>query len=205
MDGLSHNGSASATPQMFPLSPNQLEVWRAYVRSPQNPTLSISEYLEIEGLLNAKTFIHAVSRAVTETDALHLRFCETPNGLCCYVAPKVRWVLAYLDETAKPDPYTAAREWIQEDACQPVDITEGPLFSIGLFRCAHDRHLFYARYHRIIATVFDRSALTKRIADIYFDSLETPLENEQRSLLHSMYRAHEKCMEVNPLAYARAG
>jgi hypothetical protein len=202
MDVLSHT-SCIRNSAVASLSSRQLNVWRAHASNPKNPGLSIAEYLEIEGMLHPTTFIRAVSRAVAETEALHLCFRETSQGPCQFLGAKMKWVLAFLDHTDEPDPYTAAKEWMEEDICQFMDIKEGPLFSIALFRCAIDRHLYYFRCHRILAENFDRYLVTKRIADLYSASLDSVLAQQMRPRLDSMYSPEKACLKIRPTPHSR--
>lgn len=196
MDVQPHVSFASARSQLLPLSGNQLDIWHAHASNPQDPSLSIAEYLDLAGALHPTKFIQAVGRAVTETEALHLCFRETPQGPCQFLAEKIKWVLAFLDETAEPDPFAAAKKWMQEDVCQFVDIKEGPLFSVALFRCDVDRHLYYFRCHRILAGNFDRYLLSTHIADFYSASLDAAPIQARYRCLNPMYRPRETCSRL---------
>jgi hypothetical protein len=194
-----HSRFFSAIPQLLPLSKQQLHIWHAQTFNPRIPGLSIAECMEIKGMVHPTPFTQAVGTAVAETEALHLCFCETGQGPYQFVAAKTKWIFAFLDQSHLPDPYTAAKEWMQEDFRQFVAITEGPLFSIALFRCAGDRYLYYFRCHRILAGKFDRYLLTKRIAALYAESWDPVLAQRMCFRLNSMRCPEETCFEMGPM------
>src|SRR5690606_21273037 len=72
-----------------------------------------------------------------------------------------------VDLRGAADPEAAALELMLADMDTPVDLAEGPLHRFALIRIADDRHLWYQRYHHILADAYAISVITRRTAEVY--------------------------------------
>src|SRR3954454_3285970 len=149
------------------LSMGQQGIWFAQALDPLNPSYNVAEYLEIFGPIDSALFEIAVRQAVTQTDALHLRFVERKDGLRQYFAYDPNWLMPFVDVTAEADPRMAAEAWMRKDMARIDDLTQGPLFTIALFRVTPSRFFYYQRIHHIIGDGASGSVFAGRVTSLY--------------------------------------
>jgi hypothetical protein len=159
------NGITDLT--LYRLSAAQLGIWFAQALDPDSPIFNIGEYLEIFGPIAPMLFEKAVRQAVAETDALQARFIETDDGPRQYFAPDPNWVMPFIDVSAEVDPRASAKVWMHHDLGHPSDLTQGPLFTVALFRSAPDHFFYYQRFHHIVADGASLLMLAQRVASLY--------------------------------------
>ena len=156
------------TPQpLSPLSAAQHGIWLGQQLDRTSPVYNAGECLEIQGPLVPELFEAAVRQTVHEAEALHSRFVPDGEGVGQCFEPQAEWAMHVADLSASPDPWAAARAWMQEDLTRPVDLSQGPLFAQALFKAAPDRFFWYQRIHHIAMDGFGFSLLARRVADLY--------------------------------------
>src|SRR4051812_20003918 len=90
------------------LTTGQLGIWHAQQLDPGNPMFNIGEYLEIRGALDLGLFECALRQAVSEVEAVHLRFWGEGEGLRQCVDVLEDWPLPIRDVSGAADPRAAA-------------------------------------------------------------------------------------------------
>ncbi|WP_141665880.1 non-ribosomal peptide synthetase [Streptomyces prasinus] len=150
----------------LPVTAAQSGMWFSQQLDPTNPIFVWSEYLEIEGHVDAAIFQSALRRVITEAEALRVRFVETDAGLRQVVGP-VDWQLQVIDLTAEVDPRAAAEQWMRSDLKRPFELAAGPLFVEALFRVGQDRYLWYQRIHHAVIDGYGLAVLVRRVAEVY--------------------------------------
>nr|ARU08073.1 MlcK [uncultured bacterium] len=144
----------------------QAGIWFAQQLKPGNPLYNSGAYFEIDGPLDVAAMRAAVRRAVTETEALRVRFEESPEGLH-QVLQDFDAPLTDIDLSDAPDPHTAALDWIRQDLATPADLTRVPAFEHALLRLGPQRFYFHLRYHHILMDGYAHALYCRRIAEIY--------------------------------------
>jgi len=184
-----------------PLSMGQQGIWFAQALDPLNPSYNVAEYLEIFGPIDSALFEMAVRQAVSQTDALHLRFIERKDGLRQYFAYDPNWVMPFIDVTAEADPRTAAESWMWRDVGRIDDLTREPLFTIALFRVTPSRFFYYQRIHHIIGDGASGSIFAERVASLYTALAEgRPMEAVRAGSWFDLldeeehYRSSDRCV-----------
>ncbi|MFI0816198.1 amino acid adenylation domain-containing protein [Streptomyces sp. NPDC021098] len=153
----------------LPLSEAQSGVWLAERSRPDlsSPYLW-GEYTDITGALDTGVLVAAVRQAVRETEALHVRFTEAPDGRPVQrVAAPGPVPFPVRDLRHEPDPYASALAWMREELSRPVDLAEGDLFDGAVLRVGDDRHLLFTRVHHIVLDGFGMTLFSRRVADLY--------------------------------------
>ncbi len=161
------HGSAETVPARRPLLPAQHGVWVAQQLDASNPRYNCGGYLEIHGAVDVALFERAVRGAISETDALRVRFIDDGQGPWQIVGEVPEAVLSVLDLRAERDPLQAAEAWMRADLTTPVDLSAPPLYAHALFRLADDRYAFYLRYHHIVMDGFAQTLYWRRVGEIY--------------------------------------
>ncbi|MEU1802419.1 amino acid adenylation domain-containing protein [Streptomyces sp. NPDC019937] len=158
----------------LPLSEAQSGVWLAERSRPDltSPYLW-GEYTDITGPLDTDVLVAAVRQAVRETEALHVRFTEAPDGRPVQRVARPRSVpLPVRDLRHEPDPCATALDWMREELSRPVDLSEGELFDGAVLRVADHRHLLFTRVHHIVLDGFGMTLFSRRVADLYGSLLD---------------------------------
>nr|WQM80062.1 non-ribosomal peptide synthetase [Streptomyces sp.] len=158
----------------LPLSEAQSGVWLAERSRPDlsSPYLW-GEYTDITGTLDTGVLVAAVRQAVRETEALHVRFAETPDGRPVQRVARPRSVaFPVRDLRHEPDPYATALAWMRKELSRPVDLAEGELFDGAVLRIGDQRHLLFTRVHHIALDGFGMTLFSRRVADLYGSLLD---------------------------------
>ncbi|MCY7483275.1 amino acid adenylation domain-containing protein [Paenibacillus alvei] len=178
--------------ERWPLSGAQAGIWFAQQLDPDNPIFNTAECVDIRGPIDPARFEAALRQAVTEADALHIRFGEDADGPWQKIVPTDDWMLHMIDLSREADPEGAARAWMNRDMEKPVDLHTGPLFTEALFKIESERYLWYQRIHHIVIDGFGAALLMQRVAQNYtaltyalpngagtFGSLQSILEEDE--------------------------
>ena len=158
----------------LPLSEAQSGVWLAERSRPDlsSPYLW-GEYTDITGALDTDVLVAAVRQAVRETEALHVRFGETPDGRPIQRVARPRSVpFPVRDLRHEPDPYATALAWMRKELSRPVDLAEGELFDGAVLQIGDQRHLLFTRVHHIVLDGFGMTLFSRRVADLYGSLLD---------------------------------
>ncbi|MGA5817916.1 amino acid adenylation domain-containing protein [Kitasatospora sp. NPDC094028] len=147
----------------------QSGVWFAQRLNPGNTIFNTGEFLEIGGPVDPDLFEEALRRVVGEMETLRVEFLETADGPAQRVVPadELDWSLHRVDVSAEPDPWGAARAWMDADLARPLDPTSDRLFLFALFRIDADRYLWLHRYHHLLVDGFTVAAVAGRAAEVY--------------------------------------
>ncbi|MFD0392025.1 condensation domain-containing protein [Streptomyces nogalater] len=110
----------------------------------------------------------AIRQAVTETEALRVRFTDDGRTVRQHVDPAIEGALTVLDLSGEPDPRAAADAWIEaRQAEAPPALTDGPLFAHTLLRLGPDHDRLYFRYHHILLDAYGQMLYVRRLLDVY--------------------------------------
>ncbi|WP_046916671.1 condensation domain-containing protein, partial [Streptomyces stelliscabiei] len=159
--------SAAPTHQGLPLTAAQHGVWVAQRLTPDSPLYTCGIHYDVPGPVDRALLARAVERAVTETEALRVRFEDDGETVRQSVDPSVQGELEYLDLSGEADPAGAARAWIDADLARPVPVTGDRLFRHTLLRLGPDRHWFHFRYHHILLDGYGQVLHCRRLLEVY--------------------------------------
>ncbi|MEV7627238.1 amino acid adenylation domain-containing protein [Actinoplanes sp. NPDC089786] len=149
------------------LTAAQRGVWYAQRLDPHNPVYRGAEYVEIAGPIDPALFESAVRAAVTEADALHVRFADGDAGPVQLPVPADDWDFPVIGVGDAADPREAAEEWMRADLNRPLDPGRDPLFGQALFVDGDTRVFWYHRYHQLINDGFGITLIAARVARVY--------------------------------------
>ncbi|WP_432076696.1 non-ribosomal peptide synthetase, partial [Streptomyces wuyuanensis] len=155
------------------LSTAQTGIWFGHQLDPSGHAYNIAEYVDFRGDIDVALFQEACRQAFRESEALHLRFSEGPEGVRQTADPNLVPDVGYNDVSDRPDPEAAARDWMHADLRRPVDVLTDRLWSFVLFRIADQRYFWYARFHHLLMDGYGGALFQQRLGDIYM-SLRSP-------------------------------
>ncbi|NEW37377.1 amino acid adenylation domain-containing protein [Nocardia cyriacigeorgica] len=164
------SGEFSAQP--FALSPAQTALWYAQRIRPDVP-LTIAQYVEIHGDLDAGRLLYSIERFGAETQVGLLRLVEIDGVPHQVVDPFHRPGWARVDLRGESDPHAAAMHWMNEHASSPIDLDKDHLITNAVLRTGDNDYIWYARAHHIIIDGYGAMNALTRTAEIY-----TAIESE---------------------------
>ncbi|WP_405763577.1 amino acid adenylation domain-containing protein [Streptomyces sp. NBC_00045] len=158
------------------LSTAQTGIWFGHQLDPSGHAYNIAEYVDFRGDIEVALFQEACRQAFRESEALHQRFSEGPEGVRQTLDPSLVPDVGYIDVSGRPDPEAAAREWMHADLRRRVDVLTDRLWSFALFRISDRRYFWYARFHHLLMDGYGGMLFQQRLGDIYM-SLRSPGSN----------------------------
>lgn len=153
-------------PEGRPLTEAQDGLWRFQAMDPENPILNAGQYLEILGPLDVAAFEEAVRGVIAETEALRLRFWETPEGPRQRLAPEVPAMAVY-DHRRAADPEAAAQAIMRADSDKPLDLAQDATAAFHLHLLGPERAFWYERIHHLCLDGYGMALVTDRAAERY--------------------------------------
>ena len=146
-----------------PLTESQIEVWlSAQLSDEASCAFNESVTLRLNGSLDQTALQTALNAVVTRHDALRGRFSQT--GEAMLITPELR-----LDIPVQPlsggEADFAAK--VNEDACTPFDLTNGPLVRASLYRLAPDAHALIVTAHHIICDGWSFNVVISDLCELY--------------------------------------
>ncbi|AUX23111.1 peptide synthetase [Sorangium cellulosum] len=151
----------------WPLSAAQHGIWLGQQLDPASPVYNAGECIEILGPVDRAVLEASVRQAVSEAEALHMRFTSEADEPRQILGPSSDWPVHHVDVSAAPDPWAAALAWMREDLDKTVDLGRGPLFAEALFTAGPDRTFWYQRAHHVALDGYGFSLIARRVADLY--------------------------------------
>ena len=152
----------------LPLVSAQVGIWLAQQLDPSRADYRIAEYFDIRGALDLDCFRAALRALQAETETLNVRFVERDGEARQELVPVTdEDVCEVVDLTSRSDPPAAALAMMREALAQPVDLANGRLGIVVLYRLGPERHFFLHSRHHLIADGVTGSLLSRRIAEIY--------------------------------------
>ncbi|WP_308163362.1 non-ribosomal peptide synthetase [Nocardia alni] len=163
------SGEFAAPP--FVLSPAQTGLWYAQRIRPEIP-LTVAQYVEIHGDLDAGRLLYAIERFGAESQVGQVRLLEIDDVPHQVVDPARRPGWARVDLRHEADPRAAALRWMEAHSNGPIDLERDPLTTNAVLRIGERDYIWYSRAHHIIIDGYGAMNALTRTAEIY-----TALEN----------------------------
>lgn len=148
-----------------PLTEAQEGYWDMQTREPENPILNTGLYLELLGPLDGHAMTQAISRTITETPTLSLRFLDTGEGPRQAMGKPL--MLGFADLSAQPDAEGQALALMRRDTQRPLRLAEEPAAALTFFVLNPERHLLYLRIHHLAIDCYGMLLVANQIAAHY--------------------------------------
>ena len=164
-------GASEAIDARLPLSPAQLGIWLGQQLDPLSPAYWTAEAVELQGALDLAAFGEALTQAISDCEALHMR-CVAEGDEVWQIRTPAHWALRHvlLDSGGADSPevaWEAAWRWLQDDLQTVPDLEQGPLFATALLRLGPTRHLWVLRAHHVALDGYGYALLLRRVAALY--------------------------------------
>ena len=132
-------------------------------------TYTIYSPLRIKGPLNVKTVERALNEIVRRHEALRTHFPAVDGRPVAIIEPAQPKALPLVDLSQLPplDREPRLRQAIAEEMERPIDLQNGPLIRITIYRMADDDHVAMVSAHHIIYDGLSMAVLLGELAALY--------------------------------------
>jgi amino acid adenylation domain-containing protein len=132
-------------------------------------TYTIYSPLRIKGRLNVATVEGALNEIVRRHEALRTRFPEVDGRPVQVIEPAEPTTLPLMDLSGFPpsERESRLRQAIAEEMERPIDLQNGPLIRITMYRKADDDHVAMVSAHHIIYDGWSMAVLLRELAKLY--------------------------------------
>ncbi|AKD57253.1 hypothetical protein SD10_22520 [Spirosoma radiotolerans] len=155
--------------RVAPATEPQLEIWIACLLGGENATRSynLSNSLRLEGTFNRLAMEQAIQALVQRHDALRSVF--SANGEHIFILRDVKTPIAYQDISAAATDKQAQliAHYVTLDAQRVVNLAEGPLFNVGLFKLAEQVHHLVLTSHHIVRDGWSMGIMLQDLGALY--------------------------------------
>jgi nonribosomal peptide synthetase DhbF len=165
---------ASNPADVLPLTAAQNAVWIGHQLDAASAAYNVAACVGLDARLDGETLRHAFEQVANETASLRTRFVETgvhgdgdgDGAVGQVVAECAETAFVARDFGARPDPDTAAHEWMAADVRRRIDLSTGCLAHAALLRTG-TRDYVYLKSHHIALDGFGLSMVLRRVAHVY--------------------------------------
>ncbi|GHJ15415.1 hypothetical protein TPA0908_34100 [Micromonospora sp. AKA38] len=145
----------------------QTGVWLGQEMDPDASLYLWGNYLEIHGAVDVGALVRAITLAVAEAEALHVRFARSADGPVQVLHPPAPVAPRVIDLDTGQDAIVAVDAYARADLARPVDLTTDTPFAHVVFTAGPNRVFWYQRYHHIAVDAYGASLITRRVAALY--------------------------------------
>ncbi|MGW4019050.1 amino acid adenylation domain-containing protein, partial [Rhodococcus ruber] len=158
--------SAGTAQDPFPLSPAQLGIWYAQLRTP-NVAINNAQYVDLRGDLDADVLERVSRVAAGELRSGFVRLLEIDGVPHQVIDPSLPTPLERIDVRDEPDPEAAALAWMRADYSAPIDMLSDRLIVAAAIRLDDSRYFWYSRVHHVVLDGFGAMNFMNRVAELY--------------------------------------
>ncbi|WP_194813356.1 non-ribosomal peptide synthetase [Nocardia sp. XZ_19_385] len=152
----------------------QKELWLAHELSdiPNNCIV----YADIHAELEIRRFFDALRRVFAESESLTVNFVAESEGPEQVERDVSAWKPTYLDLTDRPDPKSAALDYMSREREVGFDLERDCLLRVALLKVGDGHHVLSMCFHHIIMDGVGVATWTQRVLDVYGASVSgTPV------------------------------
>ncbi|HJQ69040.1 MAG TPA: amino acid adenylation domain-containing protein [Blastocatellia bacterium] len=149
----------------YPLSYAQKAMWFMYQMAPDSSLYNIVNAISITGDLDAPTLRRAFESLVDRHSCLRARFTVEEGEPFQVHTNEAE--LFFIEEDASGWDAAALTRRLDEEAHRPIDLEQGPLFRINLFKLSEQEHVLLIAIHHIIADFWSLAVLLKELGIFY--------------------------------------
>lgn len=157
-------------PSRLPLTSAQRGIWYAQKLDPENPTLQIGQYLDLQGEIDPGLMGLAFGAMVRDVDSLSLRFHADHDGPYALIERSATADVLAVEDLRGADRQTAAdqaREQMDAELRRPRDLEGDDLIGGVLFRLPGNRSLLFQRVHHIMLDGYSAVLVLQHLARVY--------------------------------------
>ena len=152
-----------------PLSFAQQRLWFLDQLDPGSPLYSMPRQIRAKGLLDAAALERALNALLARHESLRTRFPLVGGEPVQLIAPAepIQIPLVELGDIPAPRREAEAQRLAVEEARDPFDLAQGPLFRAKLLRLGSEDHLLLLTLHHIVSDGWSMGVLFKELGVLY--------------------------------------
>ncbi len=151
----------------LPLSTNQFDIYVDQMRWSDGSHLNIGAIVPITGTLDSQCFNQALNQLVYCHPGLRARISESEGKPFQFVAEHQDEKFTLVDFSSSENSEELAQQYIENHFQKPFIFGNFPLFSFQLIRVNSQKHLWYSKFHHIIADGWGTSLVFKEVIRNY--------------------------------------
>ena len=161
------SGLARVNPACSPLPSSAL--WFLDQYEPNSSVYNIPGALRLKGSLDVEALEQSLNEIIRRHESLRTIFSMLEGEPVQVIAPSCRVLLAVLDLTdhLEGEREAKARQLANEEARQPFDLAQGPLFRSKLLRLGEDDHVLLLTMHHIVSDGWSMGVLYRELSVLY--------------------------------------
>jgi amino acid adenylation domain-containing protein len=153
----------------LPLSFAQQRLWFIDQVEPGNPAYNMPGAMRLTGKLNVAALEASLNEIVRRHESLRTAFVAVDGKPVQVIAPALSLSLPVEDLSGRLEAEREGqvRKMVAEEALQPFDLAQGPLFRVRLLRLAAEEHVALFSMHHIISDEWSFGVLARELAALY--------------------------------------
>ncbi len=151
----------------LPLSFAQQRLWFLDQLSPESPFYNIPAAVRIKGELNVTALQQAVAEIIRRHEILRTIFINNNGQPAQKILDEVTFELPILDLQNASDQEEQVRQLLNQDAMQPFQLDQWPLFRLQLIKLANNDHIFMFTMHHIISDGWSTGVFMREVGTLY--------------------------------------
>ncbi|MCU1267656.1 MAG: hypothetical protein JWM21_3974 [Acidobacteria bacterium] len=130
---------------------------------------NVPRALRLEGLLDIAALQKTLNEIVHRHEPLRTYFQNVGGTLRQIIGDKMRTPLVVIDLSTEPADQREAktRQWVQEQAALPFDLSHGPMIRAVLLRLAAQVHVLLLTTHHIVSDAWSAGILFNELGELY--------------------------------------
>jgi amino acid adenylation domain-containing protein len=152
-----------------PLTFAQQRLWFLAQLQPDSTAYNMNLAVRLTGPLDLAALEQSLNEVVRRHEALRTSFSASDGKPVQVIAPQLHVTLRVVDNTTIAEDFQDAEIECRaiEQAQQPFDLSEAPLFRLSLVRFGEEDHVVLFTIHHIISDIWSLSLLTLEMAKLY--------------------------------------
>lgn len=151
----------------FPLSFAQQRLWFIDQLEPGNPFYNIVSAMRIKGPLDTAALDKSVTEIVRRHENLRATFADEAGQPRQVIHAPFAFSVPVVDLREVDENQQEARRLAASEARQAFDLSQGPLFSLKLWRLDEEEHILLVTMHHIISDGWSLTVLIREVVALY--------------------------------------
>lgn len=216
---VNHRVIMASDEDIAPLSFSQQRMWFINQMEEQRKILNLPIALDINGELEVERLRAAFKQVIARHAILRTRYHWQGGEALQKIVPEVTQGMELIDLSLLDDGQVQLQQRLKQESQQQLDLENGPVYAIRLFKMAESHHVLSFVVHHIAADAWSLDIFVRELGEYYakpeaqlaapqisyadFARWQTSQHNEQRSatLLNYWQEALQSAPALLPLPY----
>jgi len=152
--------------QAFPASFAQARLWFLHQLQPDLTAYHLPLLWRLSGAVAIAALQEALTVLIDRHSTLRTSFQLHGSDVVQILHPTTPCALD-IEPLGDRDPEVVVRQWLEQEAMMPLDLSSGRLLRARLLQVAEREHLLLLNHHHIASDAWSRSVLARDLAELY--------------------------------------